>query len=75
MVWYQPIVSTIRVALGSDAYTHIFLILPISMPLIFSERNALHSGKKVEQLKSGLVLQCSGVLFRPRTVTRMTQSV
>lgn len=43
VIWYQPIVSTIKLALHNDAYTHILLILPISIALIFSERKALHS--------------------------------
>ncbi len=37
-VWWQPIASTLRLALGSDAYTHILLILPLSAALIYFER-------------------------------------
>jgi len=43
VIWYQPIVSSFKVALHNDAYTHIILILPISIALTFSERKSLHS--------------------------------
>jgi exosortase len=32
--WWQPLTSTIKLALSSDSYTHILLILPISIALI-----------------------------------------
>lgn len=37
VVWWQVIVSTLRLALGNDAYTHILLILPLSLSLIYFE--------------------------------------
>src|SRR4051812_5319914 len=40
-VWWQPLASTLRLALNNDEYTHILLILPISASLIFLERRRL----------------------------------
>lgn len=40
-VWWQPIASTLRLALGSDAYTHILLIVPLSVALIYFERRKI----------------------------------
>jgi len=37
-VWWQPIASTLRLALGSDAHTHILLIIPLSVALIYIQR-------------------------------------
>jgi exosortase len=38
-VWWHSIVSTLALGLRQEAYTHILLILPISVTLIVSERN------------------------------------
>ncbi|MGC2449733.1 MAG: exosortase/archaeosortase family protein [Candidatus Sulfotelmatobacter sp.] len=37
-LWWQPLVSTVKLAFGSDAYTHILLIAPLSVALIYFER-------------------------------------
>ena len=37
LVWWQAIAATLALALGQEAYTHILLILPISVCLIVSE--------------------------------------
>src|SRR5208283_1489244 len=37
VLWWHTIVTTVALALRSDEYTHIFLILPISVSLILSE--------------------------------------
>ena len=36
-LWWQAIVSTLGLALSNDAYTHILLIVPLSLSLIFFE--------------------------------------
>jgi len=36
-LWWPSIMSTLRLALSSDAYTHILLILPLSVALIYFE--------------------------------------
>jgi exosortase len=35
--WWHPVVSTLNLALNNDAYTHILLILPVSLALILAE--------------------------------------
>ena len=37
VLWWHTLVATLGLALRNDAYTHIFLILPISIALIFLE--------------------------------------
>ncbi len=34
-LWWQPLTSTLKLALNSDAYTHILLIVPLSVALIY----------------------------------------
>lgn len=40
-LWWQPILSTVRLALSSDAHTHILLIIPLSIALIYLERHQM----------------------------------
>lgn len=42
-VWWQPLARTLRLALDSDAHTHILLILPLSSALIYMERKTIPS--------------------------------
>jgi len=42
-LWWHPLVTTLRLALGNDAYTHILLILPLSASLIYLHRDALRT--------------------------------
>ena len=37
LFWWHPLVTTLRFALTNDAYTHIFLILPLSAALIYMD--------------------------------------
>jgi exosortase len=39
-LWSQSLASTLELALSSDAYTHILLILPLSLALIYVESKA-----------------------------------
>ena len=41
LVWWQPLASTLILALERDAYTHILLIAPLSVALICLERNTV----------------------------------
>jgi len=36
-IWWRPLVSTLKLALGSDAYTYILLIAPLSVALMYFE--------------------------------------
>lgn len=38
-LWWQPLGNTLRLALGSDAHTHILLIVPVSVALICLKRD------------------------------------
>jgi exosortase len=40
-IWWYPLVSTFLLAAHDDEYTHIFLILPVSVALIFLEWRSL----------------------------------
>lgn len=42
-IWWQPLASTLKLTLASDAYTHILLIVPLSIALIYFERNGVGS--------------------------------
>lgn len=37
-LWWQPLSTTVRLALSSDAHNHILLIVPLSLVLIYFER-------------------------------------
>jgi len=43
LFWWHPLLATLGLALGDDAYTHILLILPLSASLIYLDRDALRS--------------------------------
>lgn len=43
-VWWRPLARTLRLALESDAHTHILLILPLSGALIYMERKTVRPG-------------------------------
>lgn len=42
-IWFQPCLSTIKLALSNDAYTHILLIVPISLAFVYMDRNSVHT--------------------------------
>lgn len=41
--WGRPLVSTLKLALANDAYTHILLILPLGAALIYLDSKALRT--------------------------------
>jgi len=41
VLWWSPLLATLRLALESDAHTHILLILPLSLALIYLDRTKL----------------------------------
>jgi exosortase len=41
--WWQPVLSTVKLALSNDAYTHILLILPVALALLLAERGSVFS--------------------------------
>jgi exosortase len=40
-VWWRPLASTLRLALESEAHTHILLVLPLSGALIYAQRKTI----------------------------------
>jgi hypothetical protein len=38
VLWWHALVSTLRLALSEEAYTHIVLIVPLSLALIYLEK-------------------------------------
>lgn len=42
-LWWQPLRTTLKLALNSDAYTYILLILPVSLALVYIERKEVAS--------------------------------
>ena len=44
ILWWQPLRSTLHLALSSDSYTHILLILPVCFALSFAERRQSLNG-------------------------------
>jgi exosortase len=43
IIWYQPCLTTVKLALSSDAYTHILLIVPVSLAFAYFDRNSVHT--------------------------------
>lgn len=69
-IWWQPIASTLRLALGIDAYTHILLIVPLCVALIYVERNGVPS-RTSSKGWAGWTLLCAGLLLRAFTAVRV----
>lgn len=65
-VWWQPLVSTVKLALDSDAYTHILLIAPLSIALIYFERRQIPS-LAYPKGWTGWMLLTAGLLLRVST--------
>ena len=62
-IWWHPIAKTIGLALSSDAHTHILLVLPLTIALIYFDSKS--TTRKVEpSMGFGLVLLTAGVLIR-----------
>ena len=61
VLWWRALAAALQLALGSDAYTHLLVIVPISLALIFLDR-----GKNSPQTTlqwPGAVLMASSVLL------------
>ena len=62
LIWWQPIAATLTLALRQDAYTHILLILPISIGLIVMEWKR-RKWKPSPSIPTGLALLGLAVLI------------
>ena len=64
-LWWQAIVSTLQLAFANDAYTHILLILPLSVALMYFERRQRTmpgaSGRRVGAIVLAIALVVLGL--------------
>ena len=64
-LWWRPLASTLELALTSDAYTHILLILPLSSALIYQEIRANRVAPEIEIGRwVGVILLSAALLWR-----------
>lgn len=63
LLWYQPLVSTLKLALANDAHSHILLIVPLSAALIF-RRLGLASATVAASRWPGAILLTGALLLR-----------
>ena len=68
VVWIRPLAANLRLALLSDAHTYILLILPISITLIYLEKNDPLEEPARGRMWGGVLL---GVALLLRVVTAM----
>lgn len=66
VIWWHPIAANLKLALSSDAHTHILLILPLSMALIYL------AGKEARltfepRVREGGILLAAALLLRAVT--------
>lgn len=54
--WGRPLVSTLKLALANDAYTHILLILPLGAALIYLDSKALRTAAQPSPRVGGALL-------------------
>jgi exosortase len=62
-LWWHPLVATCKLALSNEAYTHILLILPFSLALIYLEARQLPAILQCTN-RAGAVLMSAAVLLR-----------
>jgi exosortase len=62
VLWHRAVFTTLRLALGNDAYTHLLLVLPICIAIIYSE---WRSGKVRPEpdLRAGVALLAGSILI------------
>src|SRR5713226_3626507 len=63
VLWWHSLATTWMLALERDAYTHILLIAPLSVALIYLERNTLRVPFE-RTLRAGASLLTTGLLMR-----------
>jgi exosortase len=55
LFWWRPVLMTLRLALADDAYTHILLILPLSVALIYFDskyQDSKHQDSEAPRIES-----------------------
>ena len=56
MIWWHPLVITLRRGLGAEAYTHILLIVPLSIALIYLQSGTLRMSSESSASAGSLLL-------------------
>jgi exosortase len=72
VLWKQPLTSTLNLALVSDAHTHILLIVPVSLALIFVRTREAIATAAVERW-AGAILLSVPLLLRACTAWNITR--
>jgi hypothetical protein len=60
--WWHPLIATLRLAVGKDAYTHILLIVPLSIALIYMQSKTLPLSLQSSAMAGSLLLAGALVL-------------
>jgi len=60
--WARSLLTTFSLGLGNDAYTHILLILPVSVALIFLLRNSILDSTRSNFAVGGALLALAAVI-------------
>jgi exosortase len=63
VIWWPPLLGTLRLATQSDAHTHILLVLPLSIALIYSH-GTRWSALNPSRNGAGVILLVVGLLVR-----------
>jgi exosortase len=61
-IWWRPLVATAKLAIGSETYTHILLVVPLSITLIYFESR--ESTLNVDRSWAGITLLIAALLLR-----------
>jgi exosortase len=55
-IWWRPLAATVRLAWSSDAHTHILLILPLSMALVYFDSRSTRPAIEWSPSAGGILL-------------------
>jgi exosortase len=64
LFWWQPVTSTVQLALNNDSFTYLLLILPISALLVVTECNRSSASSPVSNRWAGWMLLLGVLLLR-----------
>jgi exosortase len=61
LIWWSPLISSFTLALRDDQYTHILLILPVSVSLIYLERKSSETSAEPRS-RLGIILLVAAIV-------------
>ena len=70
-IWWHPLAADMKLALSSDAHTHILLILPLSIALIYSQAREFQFTREPGLWPGLIILTRSAGLTRFHNVGRL----